>query len=75
MIKQIPYRYKIPLDDIEKINISIEAYQKLIAFYEEWLEKNGPYDYVVERICALTSEYCEYLFAREFAREGARTFE
>jgi hypothetical protein len=74
MIKQIPNRYKIPLDDVEKIVITIEAYQKLISFYEEWLEKYGPYEYVDERICALTSEYCEYLFAKEYAKEGARTF-
>ena len=74
MIKQIPKRYEIPLDNIEDIIIRIEAYQKMISFYEQWLEKHGSYDYVEERLCALTSEYCEYLFAKEYAREGARTF-
>ena len=71
---KIPNRYKIPLDNIEEVMVMIEAYRKIIDFYERYLEKHGPYDYVDERICALTSEYCEYLFAKEYAREGARTF-
>ena len=70
----IPHRYNIPLDNMPDIVARIEAYQKMINFYEDYLKKHGPYDYVDERITALTNEYCEYLFAKEYAREGARTF-
>lgn len=70
----IPYRYKIPLENIEDIIVMIEVYQKQIAFYERYLEKHGSYSYVDERIAFLTNKSCEYLIAKEYAREGAKAF-
>lgn len=70
----IPLRYSIPIDNIEKINIKIEALEKMIAFYQDYQEREGEYEYVEERVQLLTSQLCEYLFAREFAKEGAKTF-
>ena len=67
-------RYEIPLGDIREIMMNIECYQGMLKFYEEWTEKNGEYDYVNERVQELSSILCEYLIAREYAKEGARTF-
>ena len=69
-----PLRYSIPIDNIDKINIKIEVLEKMITFYQEYLEREGEYEYVEERVQLLTSQLCEYLFAREFAKEGAKTF-
>ena len=67
-------RYTLDISDIEKLNISIICYEKMISYYESWLEKHGDYDYVHERISHLNNELGEYLIAREFAKEGVRTF-
>ena len=70
----IPMRYTIPLEDVNLIVSNIEAYERMINFYNHWLEENGDYEYVEERIQSLTSIMCEYMMAREFALEGARSF-
>ena len=69
----VPLRYSISLDDIQEINLNIAAYNKAISFYEEWIEENGEWEYVEERIHYLTNILCEYMIASEFAKEGART--
>ena len=70
----IPLRYSIPIDSIDRINIEIEVLERMIAFYQDYQEREGEYEYVGERITHLTSNLCEHLFAREFAKEGAKTF-
>jgi hypothetical protein len=67
-------RYEIPLDDVNQIMMNIECYQKILSFYEDWVQKHGEYDYVDERVQELSGVLCEYLIAREYAKEGARTF-
>lgn len=67
-------RYEIPLDDVNQIMMNIESYQRMLNFYEEWTEKHGEYDYVDERVQELSGVLCEYLIAREYVKEGARTF-
>lgn len=67
-------RYTIDISNLEDINISILSYEKMIAFYESWKESNGDYVYVEERISYLYSVLSEYLIAREFSKEGVRTF-
>jgi hypothetical protein len=46
----------------------------MLDWYEGWKERNDPYVYVDERIEALNGQLAEYLIAREFAREGVRTY-
>ncbi len=70
----VPMRYTIPLDNMGFIVSNIEAYELMISFYGGWLESNGSYEYVKERIHSLTTVLCEYMMAREFALEGARSF-
>lgn len=67
-------RYTVDISNVDKINIQIEAYQKMIGFYEMWIEKHGQYEYVTERLSDLNNTLAEYLIAREFAKEGCRTF-
>ena len=73
-MKNVPLRYSIPLDDINGINVNIEAYSQIISFYYDWVEETGDWDYVEERIMFLTNILCEYMIASSFAKEGARTF-
>ena len=37
-------RYTLDISNIEEINISILAYEKMISFYHSWKEKNGEYE-------------------------------
>ena len=67
-------RYTLDINDIENLNISILCYEKMISFYEMWIEKYGDYDYVRERISHLNNELGEHLIAREFSKEGVKTF-
>ena len=68
-------RYNIDIKDINQINVNIEAYQRTIDFYVEYLEQNGEYDYINERINALNATLAEYMIAREFSKEGCKTFD
>lgn len=65
-------RDKINTSDIDKINIEIEAYQKMISFYEEYL-KDIEYPYAQQRLEKLYSQVAEYLIAREIAVEQSKT--
>tara|TARA_Y100001970_G_C14228411_1_gene857106 strand:+ start:727 stop:951 length:225 start_codon:yes stop_codon:yes gene_type:complete len=67
-------RYTVDISNVDKINIEIGAYQRLIDFYEMWIEKHGHYEYVSERLSYLNNQLAEYLIAREFSREGCRTY-
>jgi hypothetical protein len=46
----------------------------MIDWYEDWKVRNEPYEYVDERIVYLKGKLAEYLIAREFAKEGVRTY-
>ena len=74
MIEEPLKRYTIDISDLTEINIKIEAYQRMIDWYEGYIERKGEYDYVQERIAHLNNEMSEYLIAREFAKEGCRTY-
>ena len=67
-------RYTIDISKIDQINAYIEAHQRMISWYEDWKERNEPYDYIEERINDLNNQLAEYLIAREFAKEGCRTY-
>lgn len=67
-------RYTIDISKIDHINAQIEAHQRMINWYEDWKERNDPYEYVDERIESLNGQLAEYLIAREFAKEGVRTY-
>lgn len=54
---------------IEEININIIVYERMVDFYQRYLEKHGDYDYVHERIHYLYSELSEYLIAKELHME------
>ena len=67
-------RYTVDISNLDKINIEIEAYQRMIEFYESWTEKHGEYEYVSSRLSHLNNTLAEYLIAREISKEGCRTF-
>ena len=67
-------RYTVDISNVNKINIEIEAHQRVIDFYEMWIKEHGHYEYVLERLSYLNHQLAEYLIAREFAKEGYRTF-
>lgn len=67
-------RYTIDISKINHINSQIEAYQRMIDWYEDWKVRNEPYEYVDELIVYLKGKLAEYLIAREFAKEGVRTY-
>jgi hypothetical protein len=67
-------RYTIDISDLNQINIEIEIHERMVKWYEDYLEREGPYEYIQERIDYLNGNLCEYLIAREFAKEGARTY-
>lgn len=68
-------RYTIDISKIDHINAQIEAYQRIINWYEDWKERNDHYEYVDERIEDLNGQLAEYLIAREFAMEGVQNSE
>lgn len=50
---------------IEQINVNITVHERMVEFYQDYLNKHGEYDYVHERINYLYSELSEYLIARD----------
>ena len=54
---------------IDQININIIVYERMVEFYQNYLEKHGEYEYVDERINYLYSELSEYLIARDLHLE------
>ena len=73
-MKKPPLRYETSIENIDKLNIEIQAREKIIRSYMEIKEKIGEFSYIEERIQHLTSEMCEYMIARLWAIEGAKTF-
>ena len=69
-----PLRYETSIENIDKLNIEIQVREKIILSYMEIEEKIGSFDYIEERVRHLTSEMCEYMIARLWAIEGAKTF-
>tara|TARA_B100001059_G_C17764247_1_gene544634 strand:+ start:1004 stop:1237 length:234 start_codon:yes stop_codon:yes gene_type:complete len=69
---QLP-RYKLSGLNLNKINIEIGALQQIIDFYEDYLERKGPYEYVSERLMALYGQLSEYMIAREMHLEDRKT--
>ena len=67
-------RYTIDTSNLDKINIEISAYEKVLSFYLKWKEGNEHYDYVDQRILYLNEILSEYLIARQFAIQGFKTF-
>ena len=43
-------RYRIDISKIDHINAQIEAYQRMLDWYEGWKDRNDPYEYIEERI-------------------------
>ena len=60
----------IKKDNITKINIEIQALERMINFYIDYEEKNGEYKYTTERLSLLNNRYAEFLIARELAENG-----
>ena len=67
-------RHTLDISDVNRININIEAYQRIIDFYTEYQEKHGVFEYAEERIDNLNAILAEYMIAREFAKEAGKTY-
>ena len=50
---------------IEDINIAISVHERMIAWYQDYIERQGEYDYVNEQINKLYNSLAEYLIARD----------
>ena len=53
---------KMPIEDI---NIAITVHERMIAWYQDYIERKGEYAYVDEQINKLYSSLAEYLIARD----------
>lgn len=60
-------RDSISKDNIIKINLEIQALERMINFYVDYEEKNGEHEYTTERLALLNNRYAEFLIAREDA--------
>jgi hypothetical protein len=58
---------KMPIEDI---NIAITVHERMIAWYQDYIERKGEYDYVNEQINKLYNSLAEYLIARDIHIEG-----
>lgn len=63
-------RDTIDKGNILKINLEIQALERMINFYVEYEEKNGEHEYTTERLSKLNNRYAEFLIARELAEHG-----
>ncbi len=50
---------------IDEINQYITAYERMVQFYNDYINREGPYEYIDERIHYIYNELSEYLIARE----------
>ena len=55
---------------IEDINIAISVHERMIAWYQDYIEREGEYDYVNGQINKLYNSLAEYLIARDIHIEG-----
>lgn len=53
---------KMPIEDI---NIAITVHERMIAWYQDYIERKGEYDYVDAQINKLYGSLAEYLIARD----------
>ena len=53
---------KMPIEDI---NIAITVHERMIAWYQDYIERKGEYAYVDEQVNKLYSSLAEYLIARD----------
>ena len=58
-------RHKYSKMPIEDINIAITVHERMIAWYQDYIERKGEYAYVDEQINKLYSSLAEYLIARD----------
>ena len=64
-------RDQINKSDMTNINVHIEAYEQMISFYQDFIERHGETEYITERLNYLYSQVAEYMIAREYAVESA----
>ena len=50
---------------IEDINTAISVHERMIDWYQDYIEREGEYDYVNEQINKLYNSLAEYLIARD----------
>jgi|11_taG_2_1085331.scaffolds.fasta_scaffold00085_15 hypothetical protein len=58
-------RQKISKLPIQEINQHISAYERMLDFYQDYLNTKGDYIYVNERVQYLNGKLAECLIARE----------
>jgi hypothetical protein len=64
-------RYNFSNLNLNQINLEICAHQKIIDFYEDYLERKGEDIYANQRLTSLYGQISEYMIARELHLEGA----
>ena len=62
-------RDNIELDNINNINASIQAYTRMLDFYNKYIEENSSTEYLESRVQYLNSQLAEYMIARELSVE------
>lgn len=62
-------RDNIELDNINNINASIQAYTRMLDFYNKYIEENSSTEYLESRVQYLYSQLAEYMIARELSVE------
>ena len=62
-------RDNIELDNINNINASIQAYTRMLDFYNRYIEENSSTEYLESRVQYLNSQLAEYMIARELSVE------
>jgi hypothetical protein len=50
---------------IDNITAEIAALQRMVDYYNDYIERKGKYDYVEERLSFLYSRMAEFMIARE----------
>ena len=64
-------RDEIEITDLNKINIEIQALERMISFYVAYEKEHGVCEYTTERLNILNNRYAEYLIAGQIMREGS----
>lgn len=58
-------RYELSKLNINQINVEIGAHEKIIEFYENYLERKGEDIWVNQRLMSFYNLLSEYMIARE----------
>jgi len=64
-------RDEIERTNLNKINIEIQALERMIDFYVVYGEEHGVCEYTTERLNTLNNRYAEYLIAGQIMRGGS----